>query len=208
METKQLKVHPDKAARAVSVLPKFGWRIISNQRCQEQERKDDTIYTYTFNILTIEREEDYCDSYVKLYHETCLQIDKHKEALKKQHKPSEPSIKGALMLLLIPGAIAALFTFLEINDPENGLGFIIAGIAGLIGIVAFLMQLPTKKNKMQYKIDLQRYNENQEKIPKLIEMTEKENKDSYKKIIEGCEVNYGAKVQFDDVTFYALLMGY
>lgn len=56
-ETKEVQVHPDKVNKALKWYERFGWEVVSNQRCQEVEWEGDTKYNVTFNKITFTRDK-------------------------------------------------------------------------------------------------------------------------------------------------------
>lgn len=56
-ETITVQSHPDKENKTITRYEMFGWEVISNQRCQEEEKRGDSWYTVTFNKITFSREK-------------------------------------------------------------------------------------------------------------------------------------------------------
>lgn len=56
-ETKVIQCHPDKENSEISWHEMFGWEVISNQRCQEEQKRGDNWYTVTFNKIIFSREK-------------------------------------------------------------------------------------------------------------------------------------------------------
>lgn len=56
-ETKVIQCHPDNENSEISWHEMFGWEVISNQRCQEEQKRGDNWYTVTFNKITFSREK-------------------------------------------------------------------------------------------------------------------------------------------------------
>ncbi len=53
-ETRVEQVHPDHENAKIKAFEKFGWEVISSQRCQEQKGE----YIYTFTKITFTRDKD------------------------------------------------------------------------------------------------------------------------------------------------------
>lgn len=56
-ETKVIQCRPDRESDEISFHERFGWEVLSNQRCQEQEKIDGEWYTATFNKITFSRDK-------------------------------------------------------------------------------------------------------------------------------------------------------
>ena len=82
-ETKVVQSHPDREMQTINFYQKFGWEVIGNQRCQEEEKRGDTWYTITFNKITFSREknEPWYDRVCELEQRTLYLNDKGIDAI-------------------------------------------------------------------------------------------------------------------------------
>lgn len=142
MRTITIQVHPNDENKMMDVFSQANWRVISNQRCQEEhseiENGETVYYTYTFNTITMQREEDISiyderrlaeliENYYKSLHDWKSDADLPKaptiESVKPR-MPSKPSLVGSFIVCFIFAALAildivALFTSLIANSTGN-----------------------------------------------------------------------------------------
>ncbi len=163
-ETKVVQSHPDREMQTINFYQKFGWEVIGNQRCQEEEKRGDTWYTITFNKITFSREksEPWYDRVSQLEQRTLLlndegikAIDGSKYGVYAPEYVPEPKIakKGKFffgLILLIIGVIGTLLLASEIlpSVASELIGlFAIGAIVGLVMTVSNIKNLSGLKGQ-------------------------------------------------------------
>ena len=56
-ETKIIQCRPSDETKEINYYQRFGWEVIGNQRCQEEEKRGNDWYIVTFNKITFSREK-------------------------------------------------------------------------------------------------------------------------------------------------------
>ena len=113
-ETKTVQVKPDDEIvnNTIKEYESFGWEVLNNQRCQEQEVRGGLIYFVTFNKITFTREKstpwyDEVTQLEKQHNEINNTIETYKDA-EPEYSPVEIYISVSILLFLlgiIPGII-------------------------------------------------------------------------------------------------------
>ncbi len=190
MRTITIQVHPNDENRMMDVFSQANWRVISNQRCQEEhseiENGETVYYTYTFNKITMQREEDISiyderrlaeliENYYKSLHDWKSDADLPKaptiESVKPR-MPSKPSLVGSFIVCFIFAALAifdiiGIVTSLIANSTGNASLYFMGDSLGdsmpfLLflspSIVLFIVWIvKIIKTKKSYKYSCERY---------------------------------------------------
>ncbi len=161
-ETKTVQSHPDKENKTISRYEMFGWEVVSNQRCQEEEKRGDTWYTVTFNKITFSREKGepwykrVCELEAE-YDDICSYeyedikddygYDEISGIGKRPKQPYLPKLaepkkffKGLFTFII--GAIISLIGMLISMSGNDGSGAQLLGTGGyIVALVGFVMTL-------------------------------------------------------------------